>query len=301
MALPQAAGDQVLGHLDELVRDPTSGRVRGSAFGHPPSEVPQVVGPQAGPPVHGLGQSAGSDDAPWAAPSSAPAMAATVSVSSPACTAETSDATSGRTVADRVPDRRPRGLEGGDDVAVGRERRMAYVVRRPRSRPPTAPVGRAAGRRRSRRGSGSAPSRTASRIAWHHSTHASPASGSWWVSLRHPRAASGEHRRVVEEGERNRGRAHQRPVAGRWSSGAAVEAACVRRAAADHARRAPVARHGPSTCRVCAPTSVAPPSSQSTQPRDDRVEGGRHAVPRSAATRAMTTAIWVSSLHSPGA
>ena len=160
MALPQAAG----GPGARPTSTSSSGtrrsglrprlRVRPPAERGPAGRRPAGRATRARP----RASSAGSDEAPWAAPSSAPAMAATVSVSSPACTAATSDV---RRAEDRRrpgADRRPGGLEGGDDEAVGLERGRRTSSRRPRSRPPTAPVGASGRSRRVPAQSGSAPS-----------------------------------------------------------------------------------------------------------------------------------------------
>ena len=118
-----------------------------------------------------------------------------------------------------------------------------------------------------------APSSTASRIAWHHSTHASPASGSAWVRPEIGPGLLGERGGVVEEGERDRRGAHQRSVAGRVRPSAACRAYDASRASSRRPGARPrgdLAQHRPGLVADVGGTAAQP-----VDPAlDDRVERG---------------------------
>ncbi|GAA1243597.1 hypothetical protein GCM10009657_19310 [Oryzihumus leptocrescens] len=141
------------------------------------------------------------------------------------------------------------------------------------------------------------PSSTATRTASDHRTHESPANGSVWVSSARDRAV-----RALVSRESSRVRPTT-PVRIRAPLPAVCPFSACSRSAASRSRCAAGPSQRPawvSTTRVWVPTSLAPPCSHpSNAAATSSCAAAEVRSPR-AATRAIHSDIWVSSLHSPG-
>jgi len=134
----------------------------------------------------------------------------------------------------------------------------------------------------------------------HHRTHASPASGSWWVSSLTARAASAKAFASPRYAKATAAVRISEPLPAVVPVCSCSFAATSRIAAPRPGTARP--RTAANTLRVCIPTSVAPPSCQRTKLSAiwSSADASRRSAPV-AATSAMHTAICVSSLYSPGA
>ena len=118
--------------------------------------------------------------------------------------------------------------------------------------------------------SGIRPSTTATRMAWHHSTQASPATGSGWVRSETARARSVSAAGSSEERERDRRRTHQRAVAGRPAGALVQLPAAARARAADpgpvrSARRRGLGGSGCRRRRLPSPNQATHPSTTASR------------------------------------